>query len=278
MTFTWSPTETPPEIKITRLGWVLIVLRGVPLLAVLIGGVVLMGLLRLIERPRHGLARPWTPAITVMVCRLALRILGLRHQVEGKIMGQSGALVANHSSWLDIFVLNAATQLYFVSKAEVAGWPGIGLLDRITGTLFIARDRTQARAQQELFEARLKEGHRLLFFPEGTSTDNFRVLPFKSTLFEAFFTKELRETLYIQPLSVVYTAPGGQDPRFYGWWGDMEFGPHALALLATPRGGSVRIVCHPPVPVRDMPDRKSLAAKTEAAVRHGMPHARQTDH
>lgn len=193
-------------------------------------------------------------------------------------MGHPGALVANHSSWLDIFALNAATRLYFVSKAEVAGWPGIGLLAKITGTVFIARDRGQARAQQDVFEDRLLAGHRLLFFPEGTSTDNFRVLPFKSTLFAAFFTEKLRNTLYIQPISVVYTAPEGQDPRFYGWWGDMDFGPHALIMLAQPRGGSVKVICHPPVPVRDMEDRKAMAVTMEKAVRQGMPDARQVSH
>ena len=275
MSFTWSPHETPPEFQITLTGWCLVILRGVPILLVLATGVVLMAALRLIERPLHGLSRPWTPGITVIVCRVCLRIMGIKRSVEGQITGHSGALVANHSSWLDIFALNAVTQLYFVSKSEVAGWPGIGLLAKITGTVFIARDRKQAQLQQEMFEARLHEGHRLLFFPEGTSTDNFRVLPFKSTLFEAFFHENLRDTLYVQPLSVIYTAPQGQDLRFYGWWGDMEFGPHALALLATPAGGAVKVVCHPPLAVRDLPDRKALAAKTEAAVRSGMPVERQ---
>lgn len=251
------------------------VMRGLPMLLVLATGVLIMAALRLIERPLNGLSRPWTPAITVIVCRICLWIMGLKRRVDGQIMGQTGALVANHSSWLDIFVLNAATPLYFVSKSEVARWPGIGLLAKITGTVFIARDRKQARAQQEMFEARLHEGHRLLFFPEGTSTDNFRVLPFKSTLFEAFFHDNLRHALYIQPLSVIYTAPPGQDPRFYGWWGDMDFGSHALALLATPSGGTVTVVCQPPIPVRDMPDRKALAAQTEASVRQGMPAERQ---
>ncbi len=278
MNFTWSPQELPPEVKITPLGWVLIVIRGVPVVLVLLTGVFLMGVMRLAERPLFGSARPWTPVITVAVCRICLAILGIRHVVEGHVMGHPGALVANHSSWLDIFALNAATRLYFVSKAEVAGWPGIGLLAKITGTVFIARDRGQARAQQDVFEDRLLAGHRLLFFPEGTSTDNFRVLPFKSTLFAAFFTEKLRNTLYIQPISVVYTAPEGQDPRFYGWWGDMDFGPHALIMLAQPRGGSVKVICHPPVPVRDMEDRKAMAVTMEKAVRQGMPDARQVSH
>lgn len=276
MTFTWSPKELPPEVKITPMGWLFVVLRGSAVLLVLVCGVVLMGAMRLAERPIYGMARPWTPGITVIVSRIVLALLGLRREVEGRVMAYPGALVANHSSWLDIFVLNAVTRVYFVSKAEVAGWPGIGFLAKIVGTVFIARDRNQARAQQALFETRLQAGHRLVFFPEGTSTDNFRVLPFKSTLFQAFFTPELHERLYIQPVSVIYTAPQEQDGRFYGWWGDMAFGPHALVLLAQPRGGVVKVIYHPPVAARDASDRKALALAMETAVRQGMPEARRT--
>lgn len=278
MSFTWSPSEVPPKVRITPVGCLRVLLRGGLLFLVLLMGVVLMAVMRLIERPIHGGSRPWTPTITVLVCRICLRVIGLKLCVKGQVMGFHGGLVANHSSWLDIFALNAVARLYFVSKSEVAAWPGIGLLAKITGTVFIARERGQARVQQEVFEGRLNAGHRLLFFPEGTSTDNFRVLPFKSTLFEAFCRNVLKEPVYIQPLSVVYYAPKGQDPRFYGWWGDMEFGSHALALLASRAGGTVVVVCHPPVPVRSMADRKELAATAEMAVRGGMPPERQACH
>ncbi|MEO0774621.1 MAG: lysophospholipid acyltransferase family protein, partial [Pseudomonadota bacterium] len=265
-------------MRITPMGWVLVLMRGLPLLCAILIGVTVIAALRLVERPLHGASRPWTPWITVVFSRIVLALLRVRHQVKGHMMAHPGALVANHSSWLDIFTLNAVSPMYFVSKAEVAGWPGIGFLARITGTVFIARDRAQARAQKDIFEDRLHAGHRLLFFPEGTSTDNFRVLPFKSTLFEAFFTEDLRETLYIQPVTVAYTAPPGQDPRFYGWWGDMDFGPHALMLLAQPKGGSVDVVFHPPVPVRSIANRKVMAAAMEKAVRQGMPEGRQVAH
>ena len=95
-------------------------------------------------------------------------------------------VVANHASWLDIFALNAPQRIYFVSKDEVRDWPGIGWLARATGTVFIARKSREAGVQARLFETRMAAGHRLLFFPEGTSTDGRRVLPFKTTLFAAF--------------------------------------------------------------------------------------------
>lgn len=233
------------------------------------GGLLLLLLLRPAERLAHGMARPWTGRLVRAVCRADLAIMGLRLRVEGRPMAGAGAIVANHASWLDIFVLNAAERVFFVAKAEVEGWAGIGWLARATGTVFIARDPREAPAQTALFEARLRAGHRLLFFPEGTSTDGLRVLPFKPTLFEAFFAEGLRDLLWIQPVSVTYRAPPGQDPRFYGWWGHMGFGPHFLEVLAEPRQGMAEVVFHPPLRVADFSGRKVLARQAEDAVRAG---------
>jgi 1-acyl-sn-glycerol-3-phosphate acyltransferase len=254
----------------TALGWLRVALRGPALALLVYGGLALLLVVRVAEAPLFGARRPVTPYLTQAVCRVALAILGVRLAVSGRPMDGPGALVANHGSWLDIFVLNAVARVYFVSKSEVAGWPGIGWLARATGTVFITRKGVEARAQQDLFEARLRAGHRLLFFPEGTSTDGMRILPFKSTLFAAFFVQDLSEVLQVQPVSVSYRAPAGADPRFYGWWGDMGFAPHLLALLAAPRaGGSVAVTLHPPLAIRDFADRKALAARAEEVVRAG---------
>ncbi|MCF1710256.1 1-acyl-sn-glycerol-3-phosphate acyltransferase [Tabrizicola sp. J26] len=255
------------------MGWVRVILRGGALAIVTYGCLLLLLLLRLIERPLFGLDRPWTPWITQFVCRSAMVILGIRLKVIGTPMQERGAVVANHASWLDIFTLNAVQRIYFVSKDDVAGWPGIGWLAKATGTVFIARKGSEAKAQQQLFEERLRAGHRLLFFPEGTSTDSLRVLPFKTTLFAAFFTHGLETVLSIQPVTVVYRAPEGADPRFYGWWGEMAFGPHLLAVLAAPRQGMAEVILHPPVPVDAFPDRKALAAHCERVIRASHPFA-----
>ena len=74
------------------------------------------------------------PYITQVVCRGAFVVMGIRRTVKGEPMRHRGAVVANHTSWLDIFTLNAAQRIYFVSKSEVEGWPGIGWLARATGT------------------------------------------------------------------------------------------------------------------------------------------------
>ena len=267
MSETWRSGEAPHEGPIPPAGWLRVVLKGVPMAVVTFGCLALLLLLRLVERPFFGARRPVTPHITRFVCRTNLAILGLKLRVEGKPLAGGGAQVANHSSWLDIFVLNAPQTVYFVSKAEVAGWPGIGWLARATGTVFIRRSRAEAREQVALFEERLAQGHKLLFFPEGTSTDGLRVLPFKSTLFAAFFSDALRDTALIQPVSLRYIAPDGEDARLYGWWGDMDFGPHLIRTLAARRQGEVRVTFHSPLKVAEARDRKDLALRLEEAVR-----------
>ncbi len=268
MSPTWDDSERPDaQDDIPALGWGLAALRGVALATLVFGALALLLLVRLFERPIFGLHRPITPFITQFVCRNAFRILGIRFQTSGDLMRAPGAVVANHSSWLDIFALNARKRIYFVSKAEVAGWPGIGWLARATGTVFIERDPRRAREQTALFESRLLAGHKLLFFPEGTSSDGMRILPFKTTLFASFFTQKLRDVTHIQPVTVIYHAPIGKPARFYGWWGDMALAPHLLKILATRRQGGVEIVYHAPVKVSDFENRKVLALHCEAMVR-----------
>lgn len=263
----WDDGSAQPDLSVGPVGWIVAVLRGVPLVIVLILGLFFTFLLRPFEKLFAGEGRPVTPTVTRIVCLSALFLLGIRLRVRGTPMKGPGAVVANHSSWLDIFVLNAPKRIYFVSKAEVAGWAGISWLAKATGTVFIVRDRREARGQVEVFRRRLSLGHRLLFFPEGTSTDSRRVLTFKTTLFAAFFDAALRDTMRVQPVSVVYHAPKGRDDRFYGWWGGMDLGPHLLAVLAALPNGSVEVVYHEPVRVADFADRKTLAAHCEAAVR-----------
>ena len=100
-----------------------------------------------------------------------------------------------------------------------------------------------------------------------SSTDGLRVLPFKPTLFAAFFAAELIDLIWVQPVTVVYTPPDGGESRFYGWWGDMDFGTHLLKTLAAKPQGRIDVTWHAPLKVADFTDRKVLARAAEDAVR-----------
>lgn len=266
---TWRDGERPPLHRPKGpLDWLRVIRRGIPAVAVLLIGVLLILPMRGVERMFYGQRRPWTGPHVQIVCRLTLLCMGIGWRREGVPMNGPGAVVANHSSWLDILTMNAAMPVFFVSKAEVKTWPGINILTKVTNTHFVVRDPKLARAQADEFAQRVRAGHRLLFFPEGTSSDGRRVLPFKPTLFQGFLDPVLPNGLVIQPLTANYFAPPGQDARFYGWWGDMDLGPHLLSVLSVPKQGHVVIRLHAPVLVRDQ-TRKTLSAACELAVRGG---------
>ncbi|WP_417248889.1 lysophospholipid acyltransferase family protein [Celeribacter sp.] len=267
----WDSRIPPTRPKPTRGGTWRALRRGIPLFLMIVVCLILLLITRGIERLLVGARRPWSSVFPRFVSRNALRLLGLRLTVTGTPMRQHGVVVANHSSWLDILVLNAEQRVFFVSKAEVANWPGVGAMAKAAGTVFITRDRSHAAEQKAIFENRLKLGHKLLFFPEGTSTDSLRVLPFKPTLFAALFDPQLRHECWVQPVTVRYIAPEGQDVRFYGWWGDMDFGVSLMDVLKAAPQGRVEVTFHDPIEVASVKDRKELARRCEVAVRSGLP-------
>lgn len=112
-------------------------------------------------------------------------MLGVRLEVRGTGEIQ-GLAVANHISFLDIFIVNAVAPAAFVSKDDVRRWPLIGWLCHHTDTIFLARGSRSATQQvREMLADALKEGRVVAIFPEGTTTDGSHVLPFHSALFQA---------------------------------------------------------------------------------------------
>ena len=209
--------------------------------------------------------------------RASLWLLGLRLCVRGRPI-EAGALVANHSSWIDIMSLRSVTLIYFVAKSEVRSWPIVGLITHICGTIYIERRRSQAKRQEEALRERIAESQLLCFFPEATSTDGLRVLPFKSSLFSVFFHDGEGESdgrgadLLVQPVTVRYRPPPGSalPPSFHAWWGDMSLERHIWAVMSRSFGGRADVVFHEPVNPRDFPNRKALAEHCQAVVALGM--------
>lgn len=203
--------------------------------------------------------------------RGVLFLAGLRLIVRGTPI-DAGALVANHASWLDIPALRAVRLIYFVSKSEVASWPGIGFITRVTGTIFINRRRSEAKREEAMLRSRIAHDQLLCFFPEGTSTDGRHVLPFKTTLFSAFFKEGQGTDFLIQPVTVRFRpAPGsGLPENFYGWWGPMSLERNVWDVLTRSRGGTVEVVFHAPVTAAAFPDRKRLADHCRSAVVAGL--------
>src|SRR5690606_12850271 len=112
--------------------------------------------------------------------RLVLRLVGMRVHVHGAPASARPLLIAsNHVSWTDIMALGATTDVHFIAKAEVAGWPVFGRLAKLQRTLFVDRARPRKAGEQAgAIAERLANGEPMVLFAEGTTSDGNGVLPF----------------------------------------------------------------------------------------------------
>jgi len=207
--------------------------------------------------------------------RQVCRLLGITLNIEGSVAKDAPVLlVCNHTSWLDIPVLSALAPVSFVAKLEVGGWPFVSALARLQRSVFVDRTRRLAAGDAaNAITTRLQQGDTIVLFPEGTSSDGNRVLPFKTSLFGAVAGAGMpaAEQVVVQTVAVVYTHIHGvpvtraERPRL-GWYGDMEMTSHAWGVLKL-GAITVTIKVGPPVPLADFKDRKDLALKSERAIR-----------
>ncbi|MFH5927369.1 lysophospholipid acyltransferase family protein [Roseomonas xinghualingensis] len=202
-------------------------------------------------------------------------LIGMRLRVVGDRSTAPRTLyLANHSSWLDILVLGATLEAAFVSKAEVGKWPLIGTVARLGRTVFVSRDRRRTGNEANEMRDRLGTGDSLILFPEGTSSDGTRVLPFRSSFLAVADAAEV-----IHPVSVAYDRLGGlpacrRDRPVFAWYGDMSIAPHAWRLCRH-AGLRVTILLHDPLDSSAVPNRKVLTAAAEATVAEGAAMLRQ---
>ena len=183
--------------------------------------------------------------------------------------------VSNHCSYSDIMVLGSVITGSFVAKAEVASWPFFGLLAKLQNTVFIERTGIRAREQRDGMVKRLTAGDNLILFPEGTSDDGNRVLPFKSALFSvAQHPLANGKTVKIQPISIAYTQldgiPAGRALKpYFAWYGDMELPSHIWELAGLGLI-TVELIFHPPVTMSEFGSRKALSAHCHETVSAGV--------
>jgi 1-acyl-sn-glycerol-3-phosphate acyltransferase len=208
--------------------------------------------------------------------RLLCAGLGVRVRRHGTLSAAATQLiVANHVSWLDIPVLASLGPMSFLAKKEI-GEHSIGReLVALQGAVYVDRHRRSCIPGVNARMARaMRAGSPVVLFPEATTGDGNRLLPFRSSHFEAIrlaaFGNNDRPAI-VQPIFLDYSRLAGlplsrvERPRV-AWYGDMTFLPHFFRFA---RGGRVtcEVYCGPPIRVLPDMDRKEVARLTEAAVR-----------
>lgn len=134
--------------------------------------------------------------------------------------GEGRMLLSNHVSWLDIFAIDALAPASFAAKAEIASWPLAGTLVARAGTVFIERGRRHAvHGVIRQMNGKLAAGLRTAVFPEGTTSDGHRLLPFHGNLVQA----ALETGAPIVPIGLRYVDPDGEPSHAAAFVGDTTF-------------------------------------------------------
>ncbi|WP_091090200.1 lysophospholipid acyltransferase family protein [Micromonospora nigra] len=212
-------------------------------------------------RERRTALRSWA--------RATVRAFGVRLVVRGRLPRRRALVVANHVSWLDVPALLAVAPARMVAKGEVRGWPLLGLLARVGGTLFV--DRSRPRDLPEAVgrvRAALRTGHTVAVFPEGTtwcgvSAGCRPARGFRPALFQA----AVDAGTPVVPLRISYGCAGtGAPSTATAFLGEETLWRSVRRVLAAPGlvvSVTVAGVLHPAAGT----DRRALARAAESAVR-----------
>jgi lyso-ornithine lipid O-acyltransferase len=174
---------------------------------------------RLHEQTRIEVLHRWS--------RRTLPRIGIRVQVTGS-PAVAGLIASNHLSYLDILVYSAIAPCGFVAKREVRAWPAVGWIATLAGTIYVDRSRrSETHTIQPEIQSALAGGLRLFLFPEGTSSDGSRVLPFHSSLFQPAVDLQVR----VSAASIEYAIPDGVAAAEACYFGAMKLFPHLTNLL-----------------------------------------------
>jgi 1-acyl-sn-glycerol-3-phosphate acyltransferase len=211
--------------------------------------------------------------------RVLLWCLRVRVREHGAPPAAGPTLVlSNHISWLDIPILASLRPLSFIAKSEVAAWPVLGLYARLQGCIFIDRARkTHTTEVNRKVARRLARGDMIVLFPEGTTGDGNRLLPFRSALVgaaRAALAEPSLPRIHLQPVAITYVRRNGlpitrRERPAIAWYGAMELAPHLAAFL---REGSMDALVRwgEPILFDADSDRKQATAAAEAAVRRAI--------
>lgn len=193
-----------------------------------------------------------------------LRICGVQVRTRvpvGVSDTEPALIVANHVSWLDIFVINARQPCRFVAKSDIRDWPLVGFLCEKAGTIFIARGRQRdVRRIYQGLVASVRAGERVAFFPEGTTATQGVVLPFHANLFEA----AIEAGVPVHPYAVRYVDRHGALHPAADFVGDTSFAQSVMAILAV-RDLIAEVTLLPPISTTNA-HRRELADAARAAI------------
>ena len=233
--------------------------RGLRVLGHLLTGAILAAAVRLVTR--LGRRPTQLPALVRWWHARLIVILGIRVQVRGQ-PAPGCLLVGNHISWLDIPIIGAQGEIQFLAKSDVRRWPLVGWLAETADTLFIERGAYQTSARARQLSERIGSGGCPMIFPEGTTSDGTRVLPFHPRL----FALAQDGAVAIQPVALTYRCRDGTAPDpIAPFVGDDRLIAHLPRVLRHP-GLVAELQFLPPLETGRGQRRRAIAERSRQAI------------
>lgn len=196
--------------------------------------------------------------------RITLSVKGIDKLQQ--LQQQSYLAISNHTSYLDIIMLASLENFVFITSEEMGKNPLLGTITRLGGCLYTNRRKpVSLPAEIERFSSTIRQGFKVMLFPEGTSTNGDTVKPFRSSLFQT----AVSASCPIVPICIRYqTIDGAPLNRDNGdlihWYGDMAFVPHYLKLLGHRIEAEITILA--PILDTEKHHRRELAEITHAQI------------
>ena len=195
-------------------------------------------------------------AVGSWIARVAIRIAGVRIQIEGQEKipaGRACIFMANHISYLDAPALmtNLPGRTVVFLKSSLMKIPVLGYAFKLAHFIPVERTGDAAEAQLAVAEAQrvLASGLHITTFVEGMRSPDGRMLPFKKG---PFYLAKDSGALCI-PISIS--------------------GSEKILPVDSKRiyPGVVHIVFHPPIDPADYATRDELSDAVRAAIASGLP-------
>ena len=209
---------------------------------------------------RREIVRRWSARLLAI-----LHVETRPHGVPEGGMPGNVLIVANHVSWLDIFVLLALAPARFVAKADIRRWPVVGRLAANAGTLFVERERHRhARSINRDAQNALARGDVVAIFPEGTTTDGTTLLPFKGSLLQPI----VDAGGHVQPVAIRYRDVHGAPSDAPAYVGETSF--VASFWRVTAERALIAEACFADALPARARHRRDLAREAEDAIRKAL--------
>ena len=222
---------------------------------------ILLGLLVCV--PLHYLYRVFAygSPFPMLFLRYTAWIIGARVKIHGTPLRRDVFFIANHVSWVDILALAGATGTAFVAKFELSQVPVIGWLCRLNRTVFVKRENRMGVAQQiNALKEALADNWSVTVFPEGTTTDDRSLLPFKSSMLSVL--EPPPAGVLVQPVVLDY----GDVAEFIGWIGEEGGVNNAMRVMGRKGSFPLRITYLEPFSPEDYRGRKAIAAQARLEI------------